>query len=96
MGLPWWLSGKEFTCKCRRCGFDPCVRKIPRRRKQQLIPVFLPGKSHGGGAWWATVHRVTKSQTQLIDQKTTNNINSYMIFPDVYILGRTEKKAYWL
>ena len=48
------------------------------------------------GAWHAAVHRVTKSQTQLSDQKTTNNINSYMIFPDVYILGRTEKKAYWL
>ena len=47
-------------------------------------------------AWHAAVHRVTKSQTQLSDQKTTNNINSYMIFPDVYILGRTEKKAYWL
>ena len=28
-----------------------------------LTPVFLPGKSHGRGAWWATVHRVTKSRT---------------------------------
>ena len=28
-------------------------------------PVFLPGESHGRGAWWATVHGVTKSQTQL-------------------------------
>ena len=24
-------------------------------------PVFLPGESHGRGAWWAMVHRVTKS-----------------------------------
>ena len=22
-GLPSWLSGKEPTCQCRRCGFDP-------------------------------------------------------------------------
>ena len=22
-GLPWWLSGKESTCQCRRHGFDP-------------------------------------------------------------------------
>ena len=22
LGLPWWLSGKESTCQCRRCGFD--------------------------------------------------------------------------
>ena len=47
MGLPWWLSGKESTCQCRRCGFDPWVGKIPWRRKCQPTPVFLPGKSHG-------------------------------------------------
>ena len=28
-GLFWWLSGKESTCQCRRCGFDPWVGKIP-------------------------------------------------------------------
>ena len=27
--------------------FDPWVRKIPRRRKWQPIPVFLPGEFHG-------------------------------------------------
>ena len=35
-----------------------------QRRQWQPTPV-LPGKSHGGGAWWAVVHRVVKSQTQL-------------------------------
>ena len=39
--------GKESACQCRRCRFDPWVRKIPQRRKWQPIPVFLPGKSHG-------------------------------------------------
>ena len=33
VGLPWWLSGKEPTCQCRRCRFDPWVMKIPWRRK---------------------------------------------------------------
>ena len=46
-GLPWWLSGKESTCRWRRRGFDPWVRKIPWRKKWQPTPVFLPGKSHG-------------------------------------------------
>ena len=46
-GLPWWLSGKESACQCRRHEFDPGVRKIPRRRKGQPTPVSLPGKSHG-------------------------------------------------
>ena len=27
--------------------FNPCVRKIPWRRKWQPTPVFLPGQSHG-------------------------------------------------
>ena len=27
--LPWWLSGKESACQCRRLWFDPWVRKIP-------------------------------------------------------------------
>ena len=31
--LPWWFSGKEPTCQCRRCGFHPWVGKIPWRRK---------------------------------------------------------------
>ena len=45
--LPRWLSGKDTACQCRKCGFDPWVRKIPWRRKWQPTPVFLPGKSHG-------------------------------------------------
>ena len=32
---------------CRRYWFNPWVRKIPRGRKWQPIPIFLPGKSHG-------------------------------------------------
>ena len=36
-------------------------------RKWHPTPVFLPGESHGGGAWWAAVHGVTKSQTRLSD-----------------------------
>ena len=28
-GLPWWLSGKEPACQCRRRGFNPWVEKIP-------------------------------------------------------------------
>ena len=28
-GSRWWLSSKESTCQCRRCRFDPWVRKIP-------------------------------------------------------------------
>ena len=49
-GFPGGTSGKEPTCQCRsckRCGFDPWVRKIPWRRAQQPSPLFLPEESHG-------------------------------------------------
>ena len=28
-GLPWWLSGKESSCQCRRHRFDPWLGRIP-------------------------------------------------------------------
>ena len=31
----------------RDAGFDPCVRKIPWRRKWQPAPIFLPEESYG-------------------------------------------------
>src|SRR5574340_1093436 len=50
VGLPWWLSGKESACQCRRHRFDPCSGKIPWRKKWQPSPVFLPGESQGQGS----------------------------------------------
>ena len=51
--LPRWLSGKgkkKVCCQCRRCkrcGFDPWVGKIPWRWAWQPTPVSLPGEFHG-------------------------------------------------
>jgi len=33
--------------RCKKCGLDPWVGKIPWRRAQKPTPVFLPGESHG-------------------------------------------------
>ena len=44
---PGGSGGKESTCQCRKCGFDPWVGKMPWRRKWQPTPVFLARKSHG-------------------------------------------------
>ena len=48
--LPRGTSSKEPPCqsrRCKRCGFDPWVRKIPWRRKWQPTAVFLLKESHG-------------------------------------------------
>ena len=50
LGLPRWLSGKEYPSQCRSHnirGFISWVWKIPWRRKWQPASVFLPGKFHG-------------------------------------------------
>ena len=48
MGFPGGFpGGKESTCQCRRCRFDPWVGKIPLWRKWQPTSVFLLGKTHG-------------------------------------------------
>ena len=41
---------KNLTYKyriCKRCKFNPWVRKIPWRRAWQFTLVFLSGESHG-------------------------------------------------
>ena len=56
----------ESACQCsrsKRCGVDPCVKKIPWRRKWQPIAVFLPGKSHGQRSLVGYGPQVTKNQT---------------------------------
>ena len=59
-GLPWWLSDKEYSCQCRRCGFDPWVGKIPRERNGNPLQHFCQGNPMDRGAWQATVHRIAK------------------------------------
>ena len=63
VGLTWWFSSKESTFQCRRCGFNPWVGKIPCKRKWQPTQYSCLGNPINRGAWWATVHRVTESDT---------------------------------
>jgi len=62
-GLPKWLSGKESASQCRKCrrhGFDHGVRKIPWRGHGNPLQYFCLENPMDRGAWWATVHEVTK------------------------------------
>ena len=50
-GLPWWFSGKESIHPPMQTTQVPCLGwEGAWRRKWQLTPVFLPGKSHGHGS----------------------------------------------
>ena len=37
----------KIHLQCRRCEFNPWVKKIPLEKEMQSTPVFLPGKFHG-------------------------------------------------
>ena len=61
------MSGKESTCQCRRCRFDPWVGKIPGGGNGNPLQYSCLGNPTDRGAWWATVYGATKSPTQLSD-----------------------------
>ena len=46
LGLPQWLRRWRISLQCGRPRFDPWVGKIPWRREQLPIPIFLPGEFH--------------------------------------------------
>ena len=59
LGFPGDSSGKEPTCQCRRCKrcrFNPWVRKIPWKRVWWPTPVLCLETPMHRGYWWATVH----------------------------------------
>ena len=70
-GLPWWLSGKESTCQCRRHRFDPRSQKIPRAMKQ-LSPcaITIEPLCQSPGAPTAEAH-VPYSPCSLTREATT-------------------------
>ena len=43
------------------------------RRKWQPTPVFLPGESRDGGAWWAGVYGVAQSRTRLMQLNSSSS-----------------------
>ena len=76
--FPGGAGSKEPACQCRRrkrCWFNPWVKKVPWRRKWQLILVFLPGKSHGQRSYSQWGHKeldMTKRLTLIPGRQLSN------------------------
>ena len=82
LGLPWWLSGKESACQCRRPGFDPWVGKIPWRRKCNPLQYSCLGNPKNRGACRAIVHGVARVRHNLLTKqqnKFTKNRGHFFI-----------------
>ena len=101
-GLPKCLNGKESICQCRRCRFDPWVKKIPWRRKWQPTPLFLPGISHGQRSLvsyspWSGKETDTTKQTRTQARTKLRALEGHRLWlPDFYIQQwAQERKHNW-
>ena len=64
LGLPPLLN-RRVCLKCRRLEFDPWVEKISGGGHGNSLRYSCQENSTDRGTWWATVHEVAKSRTQL-------------------------------
>ena len=81
-----------ISLQCRRPGFDPWVQKIPRRREQQLTPVFLPGEFHGqkslvGYSPWGHKASDTTKQLTLSLYSSPISMSSSRLIPSLLKSG---------
>ena len=69
--LPLYGSpGEESTCYAGDpgdAGLIPGLGRTPGERNGNLLQYICLENPMDRGAWWATLHEVTKSQTQLSD-----------------------------
>ena len=67
-GFPGGASGKKPGCQCKRHkrrGSLPGSVRSPEEENGNPLQYSCLANPMGRGAWWAMVHRVAKSQTQL-------------------------------
>ena len=64
-GLPWWVSSKEPAYSTEDAGLTPGSRRSPGGGLGNPFQDSCLENPMDRGAWWAAVHRIKKSWTQL-------------------------------
>ena len=67
MGFPGGSDGTECACNTEDLGLIPGLERSSGGGHSNPIQYSCLENPMDRGAWWATVHEVTKSQTQLSD-----------------------------
>ena len=78
---------KESACQCRTCGYDHWIGKIPWKGNDNPLQYACLGNPIDGGAWWATIHGVAKSQimTQRLRTAQQTTKKDYYVYCDISI-----------
>ena len=76
MGFPGGSAGKESACNAGDHGSIPGLRRSPGEGNGYPLQYAGLENPMGGGAWWAAVHGVAKSQTRLSDFTFTFHFNT--------------------
>ena len=74
MGSPGGSDGKASARNAGDPGLIPGLGRSPGEGNGNPLQYSCLENSMDGGAWWATVHRVAKSQTRLSDFTFTFNL----------------------
>ena len=61
----WWFIRQRICLQCRRCGFDPRIRKTPGEGIGYSLQYSCLENSMDRGDWWARVHWISKRWTWL-------------------------------
>ena len=65
VGFPGASEGKESACNAEDMSLIPGLGRFPGGEHGNSFQYSCLENPVERGAWWATVHRVTKNQTQL-------------------------------
>ena len=92
LGFPGGSDVKASACKGGDLGSVPGLGRSPGEGNGNPLQYSCLQNPVDGGAWWAIVHRVTKSQTWLNDLTFTFTLIDIKHFRNGYTLHRLEKK----
>ena len=95
LGFPGGSSSKELACQCgrpKRGGFNPGSGKSPGEGHGNPPQYSCLENPMDRGAWWATVHRVAKSDTTEVTQHARTLVICF-IHSSVYLWRRKWQPA---
>ena len=85
---PGGSDGKESACSARDLGLIPGLKNPSGDMNGYPLQYSCLENSMDRGAWWATVHGFTKSQTQLSDSHTHTHTHTHKTLKSISAMSK--------